>query len=307
MANSSRVAFNSLFDFLNRHRANNSNEITHCSSVSPKGSFFIPENELNEFYGLYHTCITHPDIELTIVERCPMGHSPIKIDIDLKIPLKNNGNESGSEVSSPEDSDNETNAPQIRKHFYTADTIQQLIYRYFVELDKYIDREELGDIKVFLLEKPYPNIKQADGIIKDGFHIVIPDLVVPNSVQFFIREQLIQPDIFKTIFRDIPYQGTAGDVFDKAVIENNWTLYGSKGKRGGSIYKTTRMFKVGKSREIITCFIDNPLEIPLPTLYKTPAQYLSVRNKPLRIAYTSEEAQKTIEEYYHSKVEKEDA
>ena len=83
----------------------------------------------------------------------------------------------------------------------------------------------LRHLDVYVMEKPKPVVSK--GLVKDGIHLVIPDIVTHPAVQFLIREKVL-PDL-ETKLAHLGLQNPMKDVLDEAVIErNNWQMYGSK-------------------------------------------------------------------------------
>jgi P4 family phage/plasmid primase-like protien len=91
------------------------------------------------------------------------------------------------------------------------------------------------------MERPSPRIHNEK--LKDGIHIIIPDIVTSPSVQIKAREMSIPH--MKTIFDKIGTINTAEDVFDEAVIYRNpWIMYGFT-KQDTLPYKITMKIKDG--------------------------------------------------------------
>ena len=107
---------------------------------------------------------------------------------------------------------------------------------------------ELTAIKYnfYIFEKDKP--KYLEDIYKDGFHIMIPDIIVDFKIKQKLRCRVIELLTDQTIFNN--HLGTLENIVDKAVIQSNgWFLYYSKKPKEEHAYKLTQIFnKKLKSR-----------------------------------------------------------
>jgi len=96
------------------------------------------------------------------------------------------------------------------------------------------------------MEKPNP--VEFRNKLKDGIHIVFPQIIISNNVQHFIRRKII--DIADTIFKDLPICNDYESIIDKAIIDVNcWQMYGSK-KPDCDTYRVSSIYKF-KNNETI--------------------------------------------------------
>ena len=183
--------------FLNEHKRPQDKSLpcTHTSMGPIKGSYHIPDADLDEFYNLY-TDACHKKYDLGIVER-HKSVSPVLIDIDLK------------QVD---------DTPFLKyKH------ICQFIYIVLQTLQRYVVLPE--ECLCVIQQKP---VRQSDGIFKDGVHIIIQNVVTTPDIQFKVRELIIKkkPNFFHEIHS---YQNDIDDIYDQSVIKDNgWLMPGSK-------------------------------------------------------------------------------
>lgn len=71
-----------------------------------------------------------------------------------------------------------------------------------------------------------PDVVVEKGIVKDGIHIVIPELMSSSAVQYIIRKKVL-PEL-ESVLGNLEYKNSIEDIVDEAVIErNNWQMYGS--------------------------------------------------------------------------------
>ena len=224
-----------------RYKVEKGSEFTHTSIIKPSGAFYIPTDEMDSFFGHYQKALTSgEDLYLTEKHR---DISPFLIDLDFKFEKKDD-----------------------LQRMYSLDVIENVIKAYTNKLAEYVDTP--NTFCVYLLEKPCPSVDK--GIVKDGVHIIIPDIVTRTSVQFIVRKELLPT--MATIFNHMQCVNSVDDIVDEAVIErNNWQMYGSK-KPNCEPYKVTYKYVWNTTDQTLT---------PLP-LDETPSQLveiLSIRNK----------------------------
>jgi len=176
------------FNFLDSFRCTEAP--THLAYGKFNGKFKIPEDKHDEFMKLYIKEIKNKS-ELNILE-CQKDYSKILIDIDIKI--------------NKDEWDNE--------RLYDDDLIRKIGKLYIKAIKKNLIVEE-DDLKCYLFEKQEPTIIKDKNIVKDGFHLMFPNIVTSK----LIREQ---------IYNDVlSMDESLKSVLDKAVINNGWFLYGS--------------------------------------------------------------------------------
>jgi hypothetical protein len=185
----------SLSTFLKQFKVEKGEDFTHTCIGPPFGSYYIPNNDLNTFFKLY-TRDFNNQIPIHITER-HKAFSPILIDIDFK----------------------QNTSDRIYDQDYIIKFLQTLVY----VLKDYIKYEQLN---CYVLEKNEPRVCSSGGF-KDGFHIVIPDIITSPIIQYEIRNIILSK-----YYEAIKIHGATNqidDIYDKSVIEkNNWLIYGSQ-------------------------------------------------------------------------------
>lgn len=172
------------------------------------------------FYALYKDALrSNMDLHLTEKHRYI---SPICIDLDLRRPLPQDtamGGGGGDTLPLP--------------RLYDREHIIAFCRVYLEELAHYV--EVPRGTRVYLLEKACASA--AQGLLKDGVHIMLPDIVTRPSVQLLVRTRCLER--LRGWHVSLGVSNTLEDVFDEAVIaKNNWLMYGSK-KPGGVPYTLT--------------------------------------------------------------------
>jgi P4 family phage/plasmid primase-like protien len=242
-----QVQTSKLQRFLLKHLVQKGNAYTHTSLGKPFGSFYIPVEAINDFYRIYTDAIdSGEDVHLTEKHR---HIAPIVIDLDMRFNLTDK---------------------LVRK--YSNADVADILYIFCEELSKIFYKQTFH---IYLLEKTAPIKQKTDAgvIIKDGIHIIIPDLVSKASVQYVLRNAVLQR--LKDVFLRMGAINDIKDIVDEAVIErNNWMMYGSK-KPNTEAYAVTRVFKWEGDQQSI---IDISIDIDLKETY-TLITTLSIRNK----------------------------
>ena len=224
-----------------RYKVEKGSEFTHTSIIKPSGAFYIPTDEMDSFYQNYERALNAgEDLYMTEKHR---DVSPFLIDLDFKFEKGDNLN-----------------------RIYTKDVIEAVISSYCKKVKEYIEVQD--KYEVYLLEKPHPNVDK--GIIKDGVHIIIPNIVTKTSVQFLVRKELLAT--LKEVFEHLKCVNSIEDIIDEAVIErNNWQMYGSK-KPNCEPYKVTQKYLWDNT-------LDTLSSVELKETSTQLVEILSIRNK----------------------------
>lgn len=248
------------YKFLTAFRVEKGAEFTHTSISKPSGSFYIPSDNIDEFYDMYSKALDNGE-ELYLTER-HRPISPFLIDLDFRF---------------------EKTLRIERK--YTLDQVKSILATYIKYISEYVKLPT--GCRAYVMEKSSPVVDKE--LIKDGIHIILPDIITKPEIQFIVRKKVLK-DLQETL-KDIGLKNTIEDVVDEAVIHrNNWQMCGSK-KPNCEAYKVTRIYRCAD-------MIEETVDSSTCDLVTT----LSIRNKydetPTKI-----EKQKEVEEYAkeHSK------
>jgi P4 family phage/plasmid primase-like protien len=181
-----------------------------------KYSIDTPEKEA-KFFQLYYNHIKH-GYQMSITEvhkEC----SPMKFDLDFRFPVPDNG--------------------EAPKRKYTLGDLKKFLGIFWNVFDSFFETAELGESRyhAYIQEKPCPRIDK--NLVKDGVHIMFPNIVTDPRIMYVIRNNIIKNNDIVQLFKDMGCTNPVDDIIDKAVIEkNNWLMYGSS-KPGGEPYKLT--------------------------------------------------------------------
>ena len=203
----------------------------------PHGKFLVPDDKLDHFYKTYSKHITLNEKTPSLTERQKdLDVSPLLIDIDLKYPT----------------------GTVLEKH-YDENVMKKLSASYFTFLAKYVDT---SNVMCYVQERDSPYVDK-DGFIKDGFHMILPDItcapLLKEQARYFVMKDC------KDLLLGLGSINCIDDIVDKAVIsKNGWFVYGSS--------------KAGASPYLITHVWDNNLdEVEIPASLFDAVKLLSIR------------------------------
>jgi len=218
---------NILEDFLRNHQhkkvPNSKSTHTHTRIGNKDcglygGSYFISEDELDNFYRIYMDKVFNDGTDDYLTERQAKEDdsvSPILIDLDFKY--------------------DET----ITKRQHNASTIESIIGVYLEKMKTMFHFNENRQIPVYVFEKKTINrlIKDDKVIVKDGIHLLI-GVQCERKAHTKLRELVIE-DI-GDFLNDLPLTNSITDIVDDSIAtgNTNWQLYGSK-KPGNERYNLT--------------------------------------------------------------------
>jgi P4 family phage/plasmid primase-like protien len=218
--------------FINKFKVEKGKSYTNTSIGSPKVSLYIPEENYNEFINLYSLALTN-GVSLYFTEK-PIEPSPLRVDIDFRFTIPDDK----SGIYSSHNSNSSLNDKKKYDRVYTSENIYRIVDSYFNIINKYLNVED-KDAVAYVMEKPNP--VEFRNKLKDGLHIIFPNIIIPNNAQHFIRRKIL--DVASDIFRDLPICNDFESIVDKAIIDVNcWQMYGSK-KPDCDTYRVSSIYK----------------------------------------------------------------
>ena len=196
-----------LNEFLYKCITKTSGKITHTSIDSPKSSYFICDDKLDEFFKLYHLACFQFNKTLTLTEKA-LEYGCLRFDIDLKY-----------------------DSSSLMEHEYSEDLIKELISNIQDLLKTYLDIDNDNIYHAYVLERNQPYFDSSKNKTKDGFHIVFPNCIINKEFHLFIIKRL--KEICKTtdFFGELKNINAVEQIIDNASVTNNWLLYGSTKKK----------------------------------------------------------------------------
>ena len=191
--------------FLDKHKVSKGVAITHTTFGPPWSSYSITDDIIQEFYDIYIPLVGKTP--LYMIER-PKPVGQLLIDFDFKF-------------DNPE---NLTVDKIPRK--YSIDDIKYVILKTNQIVNNYFETDNTNLLHSYILEKRRPTLKNLD--IKDGFHIVYPNLALKTEMRELILNELRDTIVSENGLKHIKFKNSMTDVVDTSVVNNNgWCMYGS--------------------------------------------------------------------------------
>ena len=189
-------------------------------------SCHIPNDRYLSFLKLMSFCVSKKG-QLSYLEKPRNDYNQLKIDLDLKFRATNEekmGN----------------NKPMRR---YNDEFLESIIVALVETLSEII---EPTNFKIYIQEKEKPKLVKKNGLIKDGIHIIVPNLVFENNYLYDIREKLIKNKDIAESLKKINNCADIEDIIDKSIISSSgWFIYGcGKPDDKSDYYKVTKAWKV---------------------------------------------------------------
>ena len=222
-----------LRSFINKYRVEKGVKIfTNTSIGLPKVSLNIPDENYDDFLNLYGLAMTN-GVPLYFTEK-PVEPSPLRVDIDFRFTIPDDK----SGLYSSQSSNSSLNNNRKYERLYNDDNIYKIVDSYFNIIAKYLNIADEDKI-AYVMEKPNP--VEFRNKLKDGIHIIFPNIIIANNAQHFIRRKII--DICDIIFKDLQICNDYESIIDKAIIDINcWQMYGSK-KPDCDTYRVSSIYK----------------------------------------------------------------
>jgi|688.fasta_scaffold07965_18 P4 family phage/plasmid primase-like protien len=194
--------------------------VTHTTFGYNSASYSIPDEKLQDLYKLLDEVVFNKKIKFTLVERPKKTDDgicvkPMVIDLDFRFSMDST------------------------KRQYSEKHIEIVVNLYNKAIKKYVDITDDLKLKAYIFErnKPYND----SGYMKDGIHIIYPELILNTKIQLLIRDDVIS-NFQEFINTGIPLKNSTEDVVDKSVIETNgWILYGCT-KKNIEPYELTHIY-----------------------------------------------------------------
>ena len=241
----SQNCYKTLNDFLKTCVVQKGEDFTHTTMYEPKSSYYITPDKTDKFYELYKKCVSS-DADLYLTEK-HRDIGPFVIDINFHF-------------------DCIDDTQLVRK--YTEKDIINIVNIYSKAIKDYICGT--SSFTLYVLEKPLPVTKNS--LVRDGIHIVIPDIITRPIFQLMLREKVVS-DLDKNL-KHLDCSNNISNIVNEEVIHiRNWQMLGSK-KPHMDKYMVTHIYEYNVNDESIK-------EMNVSTEQSDYVELLSIRNKYL--------------------------
>ena len=209
------------------------NVLSQASMQCKSGKWLVPDDKYSSFLDKISEVLTrNPNSELHFLEVPNENHNIIKVDIDLRFRA----------------TEEELKQKANLSRRYNDDLVNLIINILAIHLNELIETPD--EYKIYVQEKQNPRIAHQEKTIKDGIHIIIPNLVLSNQALYYLREQIVENLDLQEHMRNIGNISELSDVIDKRIIyPNAWYIYGcGKPDDKGDVYKVTKTYKIVKEK-----------------------------------------------------------
>lgn len=231
-------------DYLKAHRIHKEDKkkikATHTGLPSEyvyPGTYYIDDSELEDMHQLMHKHIFIDKKPLHLTEtQNHMTVCPYFDDVDLKQTIEEN--------------------PLI-EHPYNKNHIIEYCHQSMRILNEMFELTEQQKY-IYVMEKSTPTYTEHNNLVKDGWHIMVPTLVVPFSYLREVREMKMKNKEINEIFINMKINMDIKDIIDGAIYKKgSWFMYGST-KPGSLPYELTHVFRYDEINDLlIECDIEN--------------------------------------------------
>jgi phage/plasmid-associated DNA primase len=183
--------------FLDARKVGPGQAATHTSMAG--GSYYVMGCDNDALFEAYVAAALqqHPRCSLSLTER-PRHIGPVRIDLDFR--------------------------PTTVHSVATPESTVIFVRGMFVQLGRLVLIP--ADVAAYVLTKPPRVTGKGTRVIKDGVHIIVPDVVTRPEVQHLLRHSMLP--LVAELFGGSCTNG-AEDIYDAAVIDKSgWLMYGSK-------------------------------------------------------------------------------
>ena len=196
-----------LFSFLNEHISKNSKESSLTGmGIDFGGRWIIPNDKYNKFHDLLHDYLfVKQGIPLNLVEQPRVNESkPLMLDLDFHYSIETN---------------------KIRK--FKEEHVLNFTIKIGETIRKFFKVEEYEKLRFFITKRPSPYREGSKPFIKDGIHILCPDIALKNEKQKVIRNYILQEGFLKACFDNTGYINDDKEVYDESMTrKQGWFPYG---------------------------------------------------------------------------------
>jgi len=214
-----------LHKFLHEHRATTKAEMS-MTAIDPGGKWFVPDNKYEHFLDLLHDWLfIKRGAPRTLVEkRLPDGRTPLLIDLDFRYPA-------GRSVT----------------HSFGKDHIFSFVNEVNDCIIKFFDLKNMAHVRYFVTLRPqayYPKKTGPVKELKDGVHIISPDIVLSKEQQKILRAYLLEKNAVAECFDGTGFTNSEEGIFDETLTNTQgWQFYGESKKDAEHPYVLTNVFK----------------------------------------------------------------
>lgn len=230
-------------------------DVSMTGMSSSGGKWHVSDEDYPQFMDLMHEWLFSKDLRPNnfVEQRKPDGVTPLLIDLDFAYPPEKN-----------------------LERTFTKENIQTFVAEAAAVLKENFDLKDRPNIRFFvtLRPNPYPN-KGTSKHIKDGIHILCPDITLTPEFQALVRHLMLERESVKKSFGETGYTNKDDIVFDESLTKKQGWLFYGESKPDIPPYTLKHVFKYTPKTEKMTETKD------IDTTYKPREliELLSIRHK----------------------------
>lgn len=190
--------------FLDARRSSDPSTASMTGMGETKGRWFIRDEDYPTFLDLYHDYLfTHRGRCKNFVEQPRKNEAkPLLIDLDFRYA-----------------------ADTSLTRAFTLNHIEQFVYSLVDGLEAFFDLSKRKELRFFVTLRPAPY--KEKGQLKDGVHILCPDITLSNEKQAVLRRWVLANDVLSKAFSGTGYQNREEDIYDESMTrKQGWIFYG---------------------------------------------------------------------------------
>jgi len=227
-----------LLNFLEKKKVTGAGGVITHQTMPPNASkYFIGDDDLQEFYELYHEYVHVWNNKLPLVEAPYPALGPCRVDLDFLY-------------------DGDTPGPNL----HTRDQLVKFSIEYIKALKTFLDSPD--PVEVYIMEKKLTTKK--DKGLAGGVHIMVPAMRTNKYIEIAVRDIMLTK---MSMFDDLPLKEKEwSKVYDKAVAQRSsgLVMYGAS-KPGGLPYLITCRVMVTGDEAVVD---DTPVPFTVDLLRK---------------------------------------
>ena len=227
-----------LLNFLEKKKVTGAGGVITHQTMPPNASkYFIGDDDLQEFYELYHEYVHVWNNKLPLVEAPYPALGPCRVDLDFLY-------------------DGDTPGPNL----HTRDQLVKFSIEYIKALKTFLDSPD--PVEVYIMEKKLTTKK--DKGLAGGVHIMVPAMRTNKYIEIAVRDIMLTK---MSMFDDLPLKEKEwSKVYDKAVAQRSsgLVMYGAS-KPGGLPYLITYRVMVTGDEAVVD---DTPVPFTVDLLRK---------------------------------------
>lgn len=207
-------------------------DVSMTGMSSSGGKWHVSDEDYPQFMDLMHEWLFVKDLRPNnfVEQRKPDGVTPLLIDLDFAYPPEKN-----------------------LERTFTKENIQTFVAETAAVLKENFDLKDHQNIRFFvtLRPNPYPN-KGTSKHIKDGIHILCPDITLTPEFQALVRHLMLERESVKKSFGETGYTNKDDIVFDESLTKKQGWLFYGESKPDIPPYTLKHVFKYAPKTEKMT-------------------------------------------------------